>query len=49
MVTNYNALGVHTGAKTLAVNVRVNHQNMVEPFGQASGAGGQKNGALCVI
>ena len=48
MVTNYNALGVHAGAETLAMNVRVNRKDKVKPVSQASGASAQKNCALRV-
>jgi len=48
MVTNYNALGVHSGAETLAVNMRVNREHKVKPVGQAPGASAQQNRALSI-
>ena len=48
MVTNYNALGVHSGAETLAVNVRVNREHKVKPVGQAPSARAQQNRALSI-
>lgn len=48
MVTNYNALRVHSRAETLAVNVRVNREHKVKPVGQAPGASAQQNRALSI-
>lgn len=48
MVTNYNALGVHSRAKPMAMNMRVNSQDKVKSVGKIAGARAQKNGALLI-